>query len=281
MIDIYTSFNGKAIKHDIPPFFQFPGGEWDMKIERGYFTGKEIAVVRGSDPNDYVKLALWASAVTKLGGHAHAVIPYLPAARADRGTPTGANIYADMIRLANVESITVLDPHSQYMVERLEAQRKAIKAIAPRAIIRKNLDLFPKYDGVIAPDVGARLRASGIADVLDYENANLLLAEKSRNFETGELSDFFVPVGIVDGKRYLVGDDICDGGGTFNGLADAIHAKFPNVKLDLFVSHGIFSKGVGDLFTRFDNIYTTDSLDRPRLSGVQYLDAVSELLKLV
>lgn len=279
MIEFYTSFNGKAIKHDISPFFQFPGGEWDMKIEPGYFTGKEIAVVRGSDPNDYVQLALWASAVAKRGGHAHAVIPYLPAARADRGTPTGADIYADMIRLANVESVTVLDPHSQYMVDRLEdGKRDWVTRVSPRLIIRKNLEQFPTYDGVISPDAGSRERSRGIADVLDTD---VYLAEKSRNFETGELSNFFVPINIVDGNRYLIGDDICDGGGTFNGLADAIHAKFPNVKLDLFVSHGIFSKGVDELFTRFDRIYTTNSLNLPHMPGLRYLNAVSELLKLV
>jgi ribose-phosphate pyrophosphokinase len=53
-------------------------------------------------------------------------------------------------------------------------------------------------------------------------------------------------------------DDICDGGGTFIGLVDALKKKNAG-DLYLAVSHGIFSKGFDELTGSFKTIFTTDS----------------------
>jgi ribose-phosphate pyrophosphokinase len=55
----------------------------------------------------------------------------------------------------------------------------------------------------------------------------------------------------------LIVDDICDGGGTFIGLAAELKNKNAG-KLYLAVSHGIFSKGF-DSLKCFDKIFTTNS----------------------
>jgi ribose-phosphate pyrophosphokinase len=60
----------------------------------------------------------------------------------------------------------------------------------------------------------------------------------------------------VRGKECLILDDICDGGGTFTGLATELH-KAEAQAVDLFVTHGIFSKG-GTL-EGIRQIFTTDS----------------------
>jgi hypothetical protein len=57
-------------------------------------------------------------------------------------------------------------------------------------------------------------------------------------------------------------DDICDGGGTFNLLAEAWKRKLridQHSKLELFVSHGIFSKGLDAIDPVIEHITTTDS----------------------
>jgi len=63
------------------------------------------------------------------------------------------------------------------------------------------------------------------------------------------------------GAVYIIVDDICDGGGTFNLLAEEFF-KDPaseGAELALFVSHGIFSKGLNAIDKRITSIYTTDS----------------------
>jgi phosphoribosylpyrophosphate synthetase len=60
--------------------------------------------------------------------------------------------------------------------------------------------------------------------------------------------------------RHIIVDDICDGGGTFNLLAEAWKRKNPAYsKLELFVSHGIFSKGLDAIDPVIEHITTTDS----------------------
>jgi ribose-phosphate pyrophosphokinase len=57
----------------------------------------------------------------------------------------------------------------------------------------------------------------------------------------------------------IIVDDLCDGGATFIAEAQYLKLLFPQKKLNLFVAHGIFSKGFHELFDLFDHIYTTNS----------------------
>src|SRR6266436_4439963 len=92
-------------------------------------------------------------------------------------------------------------------------------------------------------------------------NAQDKLAEKYRKLRdarTGELSGFGINNDIEEYEKALIVDDICDGGGTFIGLAELIHGINPGMELSLYVSHGIFSKGFVELDKQFVNIFTSD-----------------------
>lgn len=68
----------------------------------------------------------------------------------------------------------------------------------------------------------------------------------------------------LDGRQYfergrtiaLIVDDICDGGGTFVGLAKELRAAGAT-RVYLYVTHGIFSKRLP--LEGIDHVYTTDS----------------------
>ena len=84
-------------------------------------------------------------------------------------------------------------------------------------------------------------------------------AGKTRDFESGKLTGFHMEDDLPTTGRFLIVDDICDGGGTFVGLAAAIREKTPHVGLDLWVTHGIFSQGFDALEDAFEVIHTTNS----------------------
>lgn len=87
---------------------------------------------------------------------------------------------------------------------------------------------------------------------------DVLHAEKERDPKTGKLSGFLVPERKeFKSNSVLIVDDICDGGGTFLGLAPELY----DLDLYLYVTHGIFSKGLTDLSKSFKHIYTTDSFN--------------------
>ncbi|KAG1390037.1 hypothetical protein G6F58_013116 [Rhizopus delemar] len=100
-------------------------------------------------------------------------------------------------------------------------------------------------DGVtlMAPDAGARKRVQALAKKLGV--ADVRFAEKVRDPQTGRITEPRVPDDIP-AQPVLVVDDICDGGRTFLELAAALRDK-TRQPLYLYVTHGLFSKGLGEL----------------------------------
>ena len=93
---------------------------------------------------------------------------------------------------------------------------------------------------------------------------------KKRNVKNGKLEGFKVYEDNLSGKDCLIVDDICDGGGTFIGLAEELKKKNAG-HLYLAVSHGIFNKGVDVLNKCFTKIYTTDSFRDVGEIGVEQI----------
>lgn len=57
----------------------------------------------------------------------------------------------------------------------------------------------------------------------------------------------------------LIVDDLCDGGATFIAEAEYLKELYPNREINLFVAHGLFTKGLSIMFDYFNKIYTTNS----------------------
>jgi ribose-phosphate pyrophosphokinase len=188
-------------------------------------------------------------------------IPFIPGGRQDRPNSEGDFLItlasvADLINQYRFERVVTSDPHSEVTTDNID-----------NLWINTEIDFYTlfngKYAGVIAPDKGAEERATMVAHALDVP---IYFAGKTRDVETGRLSGFTFPE-VPAGKRYLVVDDICDGGGTFIGLA---RAAPQNVFLDLYVTHGLFTKGPDDLTFVFGSVFCRFVYgDRPK--GVRIL----------
>lgn len=196
------------------------------------------------------------------------LLPFIPGARQDRLNAAGdylftASSVAREINARHFPVVRVLDPHSDVapaLIERCDVRRVRFH------------DSFGLggYAGVIAPDGGAEKRVSLVARELKVP---VVHAWKSRSVATGEISGFGIEP-IAPG-HYLVVDDICDGGGTFTGLRNALPT---GATADLFVTHGLFSKGTKPLLDHFCRVLCTDSIvgEKP---GVEILPQSDNLLR--
>lgn len=251
-------------KIPIAPTFEgmfFPAGEAHVKVINDHDddTLIEVARVDGASGDDLMLVAMWADACLQRRTMAVLILPYLPGARQDRGIPFGAGVYAEVIRNLPINQIITFDPHSEVMPA--ELFWTAIKIIDHAPIVRQHVigradrdDKPQRYVGIICPDEGARERTERVAKAVHLP---VYYARKKRNPDTGALSGFECDP-LPDEGRLLIVDDICDGGGTFLGLAAA--TGLPPERLDLYVSHGVFSNGaIPKLFGAFGEIYTTDS----------------------
>ncbi|REH54603.1 ribose-phosphate pyrophosphokinase [Tenacibaculum gallaicum] len=239
-------------------FFTFSGGEPHIKIISKLENVTEVTIThRILSFNDIGILLLATNALKNMGiKKLHVVLPYFPAARQDRlmvsGEPLSVKVYADIINTQNFESVTIFDPHSEVTPALLNNCRiidnhKFIEHVTQQ--LSDNLLL-------ISPDGGALKKIYKVAAYL--QNYEVVECSKSRNVKTGQLTGFKVYADDLQGKNCLLVDDICDGGGTFLGLAKELKAKNAG-NLYLAISHGIFSKGFDELQKHFTKIFTTDS----------------------
>ena len=82
----------------------------------------------------------------------------------------------------------------------------------------------------------------------------IIRADKIRDTMTGALSGFEVYADDLTGKDVVILDDLCDGGGTFIGLAKKLREKGA-AKITLYVTHGMFTKGVKDLLIYIEEVW--------------------------
>lgn len=201
-------------------------------------------------------------------------LPYMPAARQDRytakGHPFSLRVYADLINSLGYEHVCIYEPHSDVTAALVKncVVRTFDDAVARRAkrIIDKSgcTDLM-----LFAPDAGAEKRTYRAMqhilskrELLGTEAAfSLGQAIKHRDPSTGKIAQIEVVTKQIEGREILVLDDICDGGRTFNMLAEELLKHKPR-SLHLFVAHGIFSAddGVDTLLKYYDTIATTTTV---------------------
>ncbi|WP_299161340.1 ribose-phosphate diphosphokinase [uncultured Tenacibaculum sp.] len=239
-------------------YFTFSGGEPHIKIITDLKGVSEVTIThRIQSFNDLGILLLATNALKNMDiKKIKVLLPYFPAARQDRlmqtGEPLSVKVYADIINAQNYESVTIFDPHSEVT----PALLNNCKVIDNHTFIRQITQQLSDDLLLISPDGGALKKIYKVAAHLQkYE---VIEGSKSRNVRTGELTGFKVYADDLQGKDCLIVDDICDGGGTFLGLAQELKAKNAG-NLYLAVSHGIFNNGFDKLEKVFSKIFTTDS----------------------
>jgi ribose-phosphate pyrophosphokinase len=224
---------------------------------RKYHRADLTVVIRQKSLEGFVTGLFMVDALRERGNKVRRlVLPFIPAARQDRLNPEGDYLFtlksvAKMINDLNFDDVVVLDPHSTVATALIDRVN-----VFPIAKMLENT--WVGYDAVIAPDKGAVGRAQEAANALNALNETnmpVIHADKTRDVATGKLTGF--EVDVEKGKNYLVFDDICDGGGTFNGLGEKIREQ--GATAGLFVTHGVFSKGTNGLNSYYNAITTTDS----------------------
>ena len=259
ILNLNKHFKPYGTKNEIEyDYFTFSGGEPHIKIITQFSDIEKVTIThRIQSFNDVGLLLLAVNALKNMGVKTlDLLLPYFPAARQDRlmvsGEALSVKVYADIINSQNFNTVTVFDPHSEVT----PALLNNCKVIDNFSFIEKVTNQLDNNLVLISPDGGALKKIYKVAAYL--QNYEVIECSKSRDVKTGKLSGFKVYADDLQQQDCLIVDDICDGGGTFLGLAKELKAKNAG-KLYLAISHGIFSKGFESLAKDFQKIFTTDS----------------------
>jgi ribose-phosphate pyrophosphokinase len=190
------------------------------------------------------------------------VVPYFLGARSDRKFTEGTSNYlktvvCPIINSQNFNQVVVLDPHSDV----LEACLNNFIKIDNVQVVAFALEKIGKENVVlVSPDAGALKKVYHVAESLELED--IVIASKHRDVKTGKITHTEVP-GLEkydENHKFVIVDDICDGGRTFTELAKAIRKHNALSEIYLIVTHGIFSAGMAPLNEAFTGIFTTNSI---------------------
>lgn len=243
--------------------FKFSGGEIHFKlknIDNDYKDVKKAVITcRVNSSDDLMKILLAKDALEIKGIKAFDLImPYIPYARQDRvcadGESFSLKVFANILNSLNFENVYTLDAHSTVSISLI----KNCADYSNIAYVKEALEDIGKPLHLISPDFGAEKKSERLFNqFVQFER--LIKCEKKRDPNTGKLYGFQVFSEDLKGKDCIIVDDICDGGGTFLGIAKELKKKNAG-KIYLFVTHGIFSKGFEALNNVFERIYTTNSI---------------------
>lgn len=179
---------------------------------------------------------------------------YLPYARQDRvcneGESHNLKVFCELVNNLKYNIVYVADPHSNVAL----ALINNLVVIDQYEIFRGIKSSFREWT-IVAPDNGATKKCEEFAKKVGA--AGVITFSKNREMSTGEITSLTPNQKIEDNGNYLVLDDLCDGGRTFIELAK--YFSNTECKIELAVTHGIFSYGVEVVASEFDHVYTTNS----------------------
>ena len=166
-------------------------------------------------------------------------VPYFPYARQDHvvsnATTFALRSFLELLSSLRFNEIFTVDLHSNIPFEYLDN----LTNVYPNQAIKNAIDSF-QPDLIVFPDKGAQMR---------YAH-RFTLPYISIHKERDQLTGYLTIKGIINnnninlsGKKCLIVDDLCDGGGTFILAAQELFNA--DVKeVGLYTTHGIYSKGI-------------------------------------
>ena len=249
---------------------QFPDGQQTVDlVEWSKLSTSTDGIRVTSRLNSFKDLELIICAVQAIRNLASTIeitlyVPYFVGARSDRKFAQGGvnylkQVICPIINSLNLNKVVVLDPHSDVLEACLNNYEKINNHLLAKyalADIDTNMDVSELC--LVSPDAGAYKKIFDVAKLFGIEN--VITATKVRDMKTGTILRTEIPT-LDQHKelKYVIIDDICDGGRTFIELAKAIKDSRPSAKVYLVVTHGIFSAGFSDLNKLFEGIYCTNS----------------------
>lgn len=288
-LNTFVSFDVESV--DIPvDVFTFSGGEEQVKIDStlAELSGRDDTVVieyeiRSS--SDFMRLAMIKDAVermVKFGTEIILVMLYTPYARQDRVCEPGEALslkrFGKMLNALEFDRVIVADPHSDVtaaVIDNLEVipQEDIVKAMLQWYVSKGEF-------AIVSPDAGALKKIHKVSKALG--GVDVFCAEKIRDTKTGDILSTKIDVEDFKGQNLLIVDDICDGGRTFVELAKVLKARGAG-RIDLYVTHGIFSRGLDNLEGLINNVHSLnvweDNLEKGERKTNTYLVPNQDIIR--
>lgn len=227
------------------------------------------------------------------------IAPYLAFGRQDRKTESRAPItikyFAQCIEAVGADRVLTMDVHNlsafqnafRIPTDNLEAKnlladflcgvdlgddhagQQPVEPCIPNPLIEDSSNLV-----VLAPDSGGMGRAKRFRNSLERRlkisnQIDVVYLDKERS-NNGDVQASKI-VGVVEGKRVIILDDMISGGGTVRISADAVE-KHGGTTWCVCATHGMFVGNANKTLSNIDRLVVTDSIRPFRLQSESWED---------
>lgn len=233
---------------------RFPDGE--VQISLGDFSHKDQICVECRITNAE-ELFILMQVLDILDRHDvcyNVDVFYLMGMRMDRvmdfNRPFTLKVITKMLGNSNAENIAVLEPHSNAIYDYRFGNKFII--LYPEKHTRP--DNWTVDYQLVLPDAGAVER-------YEYLSEDSISCSKVRDIATGKILEINIDnPEKLNGKPLMIIDDLCDGGGTFCGIAECFKKiGVPKDRLNISVVHMVNLKGIENLSKNFNHVWFTNS----------------------
>ena len=230
---------------------RFPDGE--VQISLGDFSHKDQICVKCRITNAE-ELFIITQVLDILDRHDvyyDVDIFYLMGMRMDRvmdfNRPFTLKVVSTLLSRSKAHEIRILEPHSKRIFDLSNIFTEHIDDILEGF----KTELLSCRQ-LVLPDAGAQKRYPNVSKAI--------FCSKVRDEQTGKLTGFEVKnPKDIQSKDLLILDDLCDGGGTFCGIAAELKKYKPDADINIFVTHMVNRKGIENLAKTFNKVYFTNS----------------------
>lgn len=230
---------------------RFPDGE--VQISLGDFSHKDQICVKCRITNAE-ELFIVTQVLDILDRHDVCYdvdIFYLMGMRMDRvmdfNRPFTLKVVSTLLSRSKAHEIRILEPHSKRIFDLSSIFTEHIDDLLEGF----KTGLLSCHQ-LVLPDAGAQKRYPNVSKAI--------FCSKVRDEQTGKLTGFEVKnPKDIQGKDLLIFDDLCDGGGTFCGIAAELRKYKPDADISIFVTHMVNRKGIENLAKTFNKVYFTNS----------------------
>ena len=230
----------------------FPDGEKHLKINQIDLKQPVHIICRITNSDELFILMQLSDILNRLEVSVDKIdITYLMSMRCDRlfsmEEPFTLKLVANVINSFNAKAVYITEPHSSRSLDLINNS----VAINPMDVLIKQM---AKAHTICYPDKGA-------ADRYNFDCDSIIYCKKVRDVETGKLTKFGIDYAVSDHTPtdIVVVDDLCDGGGTFLGIANVLKEAYPDAKLNLIITHAVQEQGLEKISKVYNSVFTTDS----------------------
>jgi ribose-phosphate pyrophosphokinase len=242
-------------KHNQEKHFKiirYPDGQQSVELDMNYFNDPKQPVTMQVSIRNWMELevyhCLWSALMKNDFIVEQIDFMYLMGMRSDRAFAVGQpNYFRDIINpqiSGGRHRIGVLYPHSP------------IGLMYIRQATAMHVSL--KEDGyyVIGADQSALWSHPNYSIYLPHFNKKRT-ADKVEIYLIHDVHSAIEK--LPEHTPILIKDDLCDGGATFIAIAEYLEKHYPERKRELFVAHGLFTKGVDHVAKHYSQVITTNS----------------------